>query len=522
MAKLPCFHLQPSKYSSQSRNSVTISRTKRDDIACGNCSSLWLKFQRHQRKIWRHSILRKMITHRKTRLPTVALCVLVLVMALQGIIMSQRRIGSVRAKSNDSFQNMIEQVTENLTTTTTSTTSLSDPMCIYAENRGWGNSIFAVLTFLGQAKRVRNRASRTGEFLSSVGLSYNIQQSLQLSKTNFVDLRTGAPCHPYSDNNNDNNDNPHCVDYEFPCIYVEDPSVDPSNISTLGSVYTNLFTNMHACPNDPLIYNAKTCPRRTRQKKGVHELTIARDAIRKNRPVLPEMFELNATYIRYILKESGSLVSLENLMDEDLCAMQFRFGDYWFRENGSERALRDKRLCKEYDKKSNETVKCFEQQAEILLREACPDPVVPVYLATDWEEFAHYICKHYQRNTVSNDENNSISKTGKAQKRHFKSRCPSLVQSVVAVSEGSDTIPDNKHIHDVDLASESGKQILHHMLADWLVLALCKTSPLRKRHFASKIAHNSKLTPNSTENKFQIVSYGSTFVETADLHWKVV
>jgi hypothetical protein len=346
--------------------------------------------------------------------------------------------------------------------------------------------------------------------------SHDLEQRPQRLNTGFVDLRTGKLCH-----DNKNNNNPHCVDYGFPCVYVENPAVESSNIKTLGSTYANLFTNMHACPSDPLTYNATTCPKRTGQKKNVHELTIARDVIRESREKLPEIFDLNGTHIRYILKESGSLVSLEDLLHENLCAMQFRFGDYWFRENGSERALRDKRLCKDYDKYSNETTKCFQQQAEILLEEACPDPTVPVYLATDWEEFAQYICQHYhQSEALSNDANPSV-KMREPQKRHFKSRCPSLVSDVTA-SERSNTTTDNKHIHDVDLSSESGKQILHHMLADWLVLALCKTSPLRKRHFASKIAHNHNMKPNNTEKIYHILSYGSTFVETADLQWNVV
>ncbi|KAG7356103.1 hypothetical protein IV203_000789 [Nitzschia inconspicua] len=406
-------------------------------------------------------------------------------------------------------------------------TLIAGPLCIFAENRGWGNSIFAILTFLRQAKNVKMMLLRTGDEspTSTVKNSRNrvAKQSPILTKnTGYVDLRTATSCFPNDDNI------PHCVDYAFPCIYLEDKQTDPTGLSTLGSVYVNLFIHMHACPNDPSIYNMKTCPRRTGQKKDVHELTIARDAIKANQHDFPELFHLNATHIKYILQESGSLVTMEDLIKNDICAMQFRFGDYWFRDNDSDRTWKDKRLCKDFDKKGNETYQCFEQQVDILMMEACPDPSVPVYLATDWEYFAHYVCDHYQKQSGGSNVTADVASSmvvDESKKRIFVSRCPSnsdTFTSDVSLPISNNTIPDNMHIHDVDLTSDSGKRILNCMLADWLVLALCKTSPLRKRHFAKKREYNDKLNSSSTETPYAIVSYGSTFVETADLTWKVV
>jgi hypothetical protein len=346
----------------------------------------------------------------------------------------------------------------------------------------------------------------------------------QSTKTNtgFVDLRTATPCLPNEDNH------PHCVNFSFPCVYMEDRKEDPSVVSTLGSVYSTLFHNMHACPNDPSIYNVTSCPRRTGKKKGVHELKIARDAIQCHRKRFPEMFELNGTHIDYVLQQSGSLVTLEQLTTTDICAMQFRFGDYWFRNSSLERYSKDKRLCKELDKESNQTFQCFEHQADILLNEACPNASIPVYLATDWEEFAHYMCEHHQKSDGELDTMNYGKTTGKSNDesnlRKFISRCPSSnsLASADAGRKENDKTADNQHIHDVDLASESGQQILNRMLTDWLVLALAKTSELRKKRILRKQFLNARLDSNSPEKRFEIVSYGSTFVETADLQWKVV
>jgi hypothetical protein len=114
------------------------------------------------------------------------------------------------------------------------------------------------------------------------------------------------------------------------------------------------------------------------------------------------MFELNATFIQNVLKEAGVPLTLHDLRKKDICATQFRFGDYWFHkidESNTVRTnqtLRDKRRCKTFDKENDNYERCFESQATILSEEACPDPSVPVYLATDWDEFAPYMCKNHR------------------------------------------------------------------------------------------------------------------------------
>jgi hypothetical protein len=164
-------------------------------------------------------------------------------------------------------------------------------------------------------------------------------------------------------------------------------------------------------------------------------------------------------------------------------------------------------------------------------RSCWPRPVLilpSVYLATDWEDFVHYMCDHHQKRPGGRDVSGDDGRTDTALERTFVSHCPTGIntgrETRSTTQQTNDSIiPDNQHIHDVDLASEMGKLILHRMLADWLVLALCKTSPLRKRLLERKQEHNAKLMyANSSEAPYSITSYGSTFVETADLQWKVV
>ncbi|KAL3906801.1 MAG: hypothetical protein SGILL_009128 [Bacillariaceae sp.] len=328
---------------------------------------------------------------------------------------------------------------------------------------------------------------------------------------------------------------------------------------------------MHLCPNDKKIYNITSCPRRTGQQKGVHELKIARQVINEfSDSLLSEYLQLNGTFIQQILETTtttgsrgGGVTFLNDLLTTNICSMQFRFGDYWFRGGDSPKTLKDKRLCKEFDKGNNYTIdqqeKCFMQQAEVLLTEACPDPLVPVYLATDWEEFAHYMCKnhhHHSETEGSSDhllsstinENSSASTHNDSKDptttRVFLNRCPSSFASsdmihkndtesrmngvVVDHNKQPELVHvENIHIHDVDLHSEAGHQVLFQMLTDWLVLALSKTSAQRKKYFAKRKKHNDGIAlgligVNGTTKNATIVGYGSTFVETADLQWTVV
>jgi hypothetical protein len=162
----------------------------------------------------------------------------------------------------------------------------------------------------------------------------------------------------------------------------------------------------------------------TNNLQGREEFNSARQAIhkyqskmnrdkkrKKKRNLLPNMFELNATFIQNVLKEAGVPLTLHDLRKKDICATQFRFGDYWFRKIDvsntvrTNQTLRDKRRCKTFDKENDDYERCFESQATILLEEACPDPSVPVFLATDWDEFAIYMCKNHRLDGNEKNEN---------------------------------------------------------------------------------------------------------------------
>jgi hypothetical protein len=254
-----------------------------------------------------------------------------------------------------------------------------------------------------------------------------------------------------------------------------------------GGVFSKLFQNIQPCPQKKRIYNERTCIRFPTDARfptdiiagvnGKTALYIARDMIDSKRDQFPTLFQLNKTFVDEIFRESGASFNVDELRNQS-CAFHIRFGDYYFRDHNklSKKKEEDRRSCKSEDVHS-----CFQEMAEQIQASYCPNPNVPMYLATDLPEFVRYFCSVDQQHN-----------------RSFLSSC--------AAQE--DTTSHGKHIRDVAInrfgktMSAEGLQVLHGLLMDWLALTFAKEKVQRKpfRH---------------------VRKYGSTFVETADLGFYV-
>ena len=255
---------------------------------------------------------------------------------------------------------------------------------------------------------------------------------------------------------------------------------------SFGWIFTNLFVNMHLCPSvssssssKPTTYfNRSSCPEfatSNDKKLDVHWMWIAetvldeyakrikqeqqqrghqkkqKGKVRKQQDqphgddddndgavlVFENMFELNSTFIKYIMERAGTSMTLEQLVSfasstlstssshlsptDGICAVQIRFGDYWTRNTE-----KDQRLCPSLDRTvDGHRWMCFEEQVDELLNRACPDPSVPIYVATDWNEFTNYLCTNYgmiDTSTTAMTINNSTPKEEEPRGRRRRGR----------------------------------------------------------------------------------------------------
>jgi hypothetical protein len=223
-----------------------------------------------------------------------------------------------------------------------------------------------------------------------------------------------------------------------------------------GEVYGKLFRNVHQCPlDDPIddCYNQLT---HFPIKSGQWDLI--RKFVWEELPKFPSLLQLNATFAEEVFASVGAPFTLNELRNSS-CAVHVRFGDAYFRDEAEwkDKPKPDRRVCKDNTTASS----CFAEVAD-RVRGKCPDPLVPIYLATDLQQFTQYFCSE-ERAT-----NN----------RRFLSSCEEK---------------NSTHINDVQLVDKKNLKVndnamsaLFSMLSEWLALAFAKeTSQLAGSTFSS-------------------------------------
>jgi hypothetical protein len=211
-----------------------------------------------------------------------------------------------------------------------------------------------------------------------------------------------------------------------------------------GEVFGQLFQNVAPCLPDE--HPIETCQQLDANVHPPWKQIFKRVKTTWNKQLhTSNLLELNSTFVKEILAQSD--LTLTDVQSS--CAVHARFGDYFFREltekwdsfyRGFYKGEFPRNLCK---KSYMDESKCFREVAD-LIRRKCPDPKVPVYLATDLPKFFSYFVSQEPTRTVllANEANATSTMT---------------------------------HIDDIKELSIAAKE-MHTILRDWIVLAIAKQS----------------------------------------------
>jgi hypothetical protein len=226
-------------------------------------------------------------------------------------------------------------------------------------------------------------------------------------------------------------------------------SIFPCVCGTFGVVLGKLFRNVEQCPP-----GTECTPKRCyRPQLGKENITLnqVRGFNLQELPKFPSLLELNATFVDQIFASAGVSFTLKDLRTSS-CAVQIRFGDSFTRDPSVVKK-KEGRACKDLDKNGSS---CFDKIAE-QVRELCPDPRVPIYLATDFPKFTRYFCSKEQA---------------------INSKVPFL-----SSCHEKDLEPEGKHINDITLPfeaysldelDEDVRSLVVTLVSDWLALALAQ------------------------------------------------
>jgi hypothetical protein len=226
-------------------------------------------------------------------------------------------------------------------------------------------------------------------------------------------------------------------------------SVFPCVCGSFGVVLGKLFRNVEQCPPGTEC-TPERCYRPHLKKENI-TLNQVRGFNLQELPKFPSLLELNATFVDQIFASAGVSFTLKDLRTSS-CAVQIRFGDSFTRDPSVVKK-KEGRACKDLDKNGSS---CFDKIAE-QVRELCPDPRVPIYLATDFPKFTRYFCSKEQA---------------------INSKVPFL-----SSCHEKDLEPEGKHINDITLPfeaysldelDEDVRSLVVTLVSDWLALALAQ------------------------------------------------
>jgi hypothetical protein len=161
-----------------------------------------------------------------------------------------------------------------------------------------------------------------------------------------------------------------------------------------GELFGKLFQNLKQCP---LEYPVDVCTGHpSRKGKAKIDWKQIKRVVKGNS--FPTLLQLNATFVDEVFVAAGASFTLEDLKRSS-CAVHVRFGDFYFRDSDTEagkaKLEKEQRACKDPKNVSA----CFERLIE-MVRDKCPDPDVPIYVATDFSNFTRYFCSNEEKRTI--------------------------------------------------------------------------------------------------------------------------
>jgi hypothetical protein len=212
-----------------------------------------------------------------------------------------------------------------------------------------------------------------------------------------------------------------------------------------GELFGKLFQNLKQCPLENPV---NVCAGHPSRKKGKIDWTEIRRTIKGNN--FPTALQLNATFVDEVFVAAGASFTLEDLKRSS-CAVHVRFGDFYFRDShteaGKAKLAKQRRVACEDPKNVSA---CFERVTE-MVRDKCPDPDVPIYVATDLSNFTRYFC------SIEED-------------RPILSSCKEADITVRATHSNEIKLIDNSTY----AMNEDALPAFMGLLSDWLALALAQ------------------------------------------------
>lgn len=258
--------------------------------------------------------------------------------------------------------------------------------------------------------------------------------------------------------------------------YDNDKGVIFPCVRGYGGIFSQLFANLEACPMEDPVEPCHGYPRDDGWTKA--PWTTVRSTIfddKHYQQFLPSLLQLNETFVQEVFQFTNNPLNLKDWKQQSSsCAVHVRFGDFYIRDGTNYTAEAQKKLetqrraCKD----PTDVTACFEQVLHTITNDHCPNPNVPLYIATDFANFTRYLCSHVRDRTLMS---------------------PCDEDSINARAHHSNDVPllDAEGILNPNVLPS-----FYALLSDWLALALAQNT--------SRIAH-STFSETPAQLEFQAV-----------------
>lgn len=230
-------------------------------------------------------------------------------------------------------------------------------------------------------------------------------------------------------------------------------------IQGYGGLIADMYSNIERCP--PSLYH-DNCYRGGTAGVGNNTITLGmadmRGFLATHLHKYPELLQLNATFADEIFQITGASYRVQDLQ-RSACGVHIRFGDIFSRKDEQMKEKDRKktakargRACRSSDKNITE---CFEELVHVI-RQKCPDPSIPTYIASDVPRFVPYFCEREEHDG-----------TGRA----FLSSCSPNLDVVNHINDVGVRLVNETDGYSIN---PKGLPTVMSILSDWLTLILLK------------------------------------------------